>query len=403
MKGRPVAIVGVGLHPWGVFPDRSMTEMAVQAISDALEDARMNWREVDGLFAGSYLWASRREGLFAMLSGLSITSAMGGAGIPAVSCAGASATGQMTLREAYMAVACGQHDVALAVASDKSAGGFFQPLSSDAEFDQDYMRWVGAGATGPAYWAMECRRRMHELGTTEDDLAMVKVITSKAAALNPSARYRRVFTREEVLNSPCVCPPLRLLEICATGDGAAAVLLCALERAYQYTDKPVIVDAVAVATPSFGDPTLWPPRLGVWRRPGAPSLSAAGNCLRALYEASGRAPGSVDIIEAPDNSSWHYLAYLDAILCAEDGYAEKLLRLGALDPLDGELPVCPSGGIGGFSEAVAAQGLLQVYELTKQLRREAGARQVKKEAKSALSMTYGYAGANAGCIVSKGW
>jgi len=118
---------------------------------------------------------------------------------------------------------------------------------------------------------------------------------------------------------------------------------------------------------------------------------------------SGRKPEDVDIIELPDNSSWHYVAYLDCILQAQDGEAEKMLRRGEVDPVDGKLPVCPSGGLGASGEAVVAQGLFQIYELVKQLRGEAGQRQVKKDLKVGLAQTYGYAGNNAACIVSKAW
>jgi len=402
-KFRKVAIVGVGLHPWGVFPDKSMPEMAVEAITEALTDAKMAWREVESMAAGTYLWVSQREGMFGILSGTAISSAMGGIGIPITSCANACATGGAIFREAYLAVASGLYDTSIAVAADKSAGGFFRPQSEDSQFDLDYIRYVMTGETNPAYWAMECKRRMQDVGTTEDDLAMVKVVTSKPAPYNPKTRYKKAFTKKEVLNSPMVCDPLHLLEICATSDGAGAVIMCSLDKAKKYTDKPVLVDAAVIGSPTFGDNTIPLTYLSAYPKPGVGILTESRNAVAGVYKMSGRKPEDIDIIELPDNSSWHYFAYLDCILQAQDGEAEKMLRKGEVDPINGKLPVCTSGGLGSCGEAVVAQGLFQIYELVKQLRGEAGERQVKKDLKVGLAQTYGYAGNNAACILSRAW
>ena len=176
---RDVAIIGIGMHPWGRFPEKSMPELAVEAIVNALNDAKLRWRDIDAMVSGVYLWVNQQAGIHGILSGTAIENLMGGTGIPVVSVANACATGQSILREAYLAVASGEHDIAIAVAADKSALGFFRPQSEDKLFDIDYMRYVMTGETNPAYWAMECRRRMYEAGTTEEDLALVKAVTSK--------------------------------------------------------------------------------------------------------------------------------------------------------------------------------------------------------------------------------
>ncbi|MCS7139800.1 MAG: transporter [Candidatus Nezhaarchaeota archaeon] len=409
---RDVAIIGVGMIRWGrypdpkqldVFPDKTMPEMAVEAIAKALSDAKISWRQVEAMVAGVYLWVNQQAGIHGILSGTAIANLMGYTGIPIVSVANACATGQSILREAALAVASGECDIALAVAADKSAFGFFRPQSTDGRADIDYMRFVMCGETNPAYWAMECRRRMYEAGTTEEDLALVKVVTSKPAPYNPYARYQRSFTLEEVLKSPIVCDPLRLYEICSTSDGAAAVIVCEYEKAKKICKKPVYINAVTVGTPTFGDPTVRLTYLSSYKKPGVPSLSESRNAVERVYRMAGITPDKIDLIELPDNSSWHYLAYLDCILNLNPGEPEKMLRRGDLDPITGKIPTCPSGGIGAFGEAVVAQGLAQVCELVWQLRGEAGQRQVKKEVKYALAQTYGYAGNNAATILSKGW
>jgi acetyl-CoA acetyltransferase len=397
---RDVAVVGVGAHPWGVYPDRSMTELAVDAIVEALEDATLDWRDVQAVVSGTYLWTRDREGLFAFLSGGPIAALMGLTGVPVVNCTNASATGTTLLREAYLTVASGAHDIVLAIASDKSSGGMFTPMSEDAQFDYDYVRWMTTGAMSPGYWAMDCRRRMHEIGTTEEDLALAKVVTGAAAAKNPKARFRREITLEEVLASPMVVDPLRLFEICGTSDGAAAVILASAEVARRLSRPPIWIKAVALRSKTFGDPSLRTPTLSAVLRPGVPALSEAYNCVAELWERSGLSPSEIDLIEVPDNSSWHYLTYLDIILGDGPGRAEALLRDGETEPLTGKVPVCAGGGVAGAGEATLAQGLLQVHELVTQLRGEAGDRQVPGQLRNAVSMTYGYLGNNSGSLLS---
>jgi len=365
VKNREIAIVSVGLHPWGVWPDKSQPEMAVEAITSALKKANMSWREIEFIAAGSPLWVSQREGTNSSLSGTAIEFLMGGIGVPVISTANACATGTACLHAACLAVASGEYDIALAVASDKSAGGFFRPQSTDAKFDLDYIRYIMTGYANPAYWATEMKRRMEEVGTTEDDMAMVKVLTSKAGARNPYARYRKEFTKEEVLASPMVCDPLHLFEICAVSDGAGAAIVTSLDKAKKYTSKPVLVEGVTIGTMSFGDQTIPLYHLSAFPRPGVPMLTESRNALAKVYKMAREQynrhlPEDIDIIELPDNSSWHYLVYLDCMLDLAPGEAEEMLRRGDTDPIEGKLPVCPSGGLSSTGEAVAAQGLFQI-------------------------------------------
>jgi acetyl-CoA acetyltransferase len=131
-----------------------------------------------------------------------------------------------------------------------------------------------------------------------------------------------------------------------------------------------------------------------------PALSEAHNCVTSLWRRTGLGPRDIDLLELPDNSSWHYLTYLDIILGEGPGTAERLLRERATDPMSGSRRVCAGGGASGSGEAVLAQGLLQIYELVTQLRGEAGGRQIDAQLRHALAMTYGYLGNNAGCVLS---
>jgi acetyl-CoA acetyltransferase len=403
MKNRQVAIVGMGLHPWGVWPDKSMAELGTFAIQKALDDAGLNWRQVDAMVAGAYLWMSQQAGVPGALMGTSITTLLGRTGIPCSNVINACATGENLLREACMTVASGDFDCVVAVGSDRSAGGFFRPQSQDIKFDYDYYRYVMTGETNPAYWAMEMRRRMRDVGTTEEDMAMVKVVTSKGGVHNPNARYKRAFTKEEVLASNMVCDPLRLFEICATSDGAAAVVVMPLDKAMKLVKKPLLVEAATLGSASYGDPTIILTYLSSFPRPGVLPYSESRNAVRAAYKASGRKPEDINVVELPDNSCWHYFTYLDMIFDLEYGGSEKLFRKGYFNVPDGKVPVCPSGGFGAFGEATVAQGLWQVVEVGRQIRGEAGGGQITNNPKVGLAQSYGYAGNNGVAIISRAW
>jgi acetyl-CoA acetyltransferase len=410
---RDVAIVGIGQHPWGQFPEKSMQDIGVECIVAALKDANMSWRDIQSAAYGAYMWIADRGGIPSLLMGTSIARMMGETGIPMVNCVNACASGQAILREAVLAVASGHVDTAIAVAADKSAGGFFRPQLRDAkpskfdkgaENDTDYIRFCMAGETNPAYWAMELKRRMHDVGTTDDVLVEAKHLTSIGAVNNPYARYQKVFTREEIKASKYIAEPLRLFEICATSDGGAAVIVTTVENAKKYNKKPLLVKAITIGTPTFGDPTIRLTFCAAQPRPGVPDLSESRNAIKAIYKQSGLQPADIDIIELPDNSSWHYLVYLECILGLKQGEADKMLMSGKVHPIDGELPVCSGGGVAAQGEAVVAQGLSQVCQLVRQMRGECGAGQVKKtKLNTGLAQTYGYAGNNAACILTKAW
>jgi acetyl-CoA acetyltransferase len=244
------------------------------------------------------------------------------------------------------------------------------------------------------------KKRMAEHGSTEEDLARVKVKNSCHGALNPYARYRKVFTVEEVLGSPMVCDPLRLYEICATSDGAAAVVLATVDYAERLDGPTVKLAACSLASGQFGDPALRIPLISAVsdENATAPRLSESKLAAERAYEQAGLGPEDMDFVEVPDNSSWHELQYLETMGFCKPGESERLLREGVTS-LGGSLPVCPSGGFSSFGEATMAQGLLQVVESTWQLRGTAGDRQVEG-ARIGMTQVYGAQGNNSACILT---
>jgi len=390
---RDVGILGVGIHPWGKFPEKTYVDLGVHACRAALADAGIEWTDIQAVACGCYVWG----GMGGLLAGHQLAFAMGETGIPIVNIYNACATSTAALREACMLVGSGACDVALAIGMDKSPLGFLPALADDPS-DADYLRWRMVGVSNPGYWGLECRRRMHEYGTTEEDLAFIKVKASRAGALNPNARFRRQYTMEDVLSSPMVSYPLRLLEICATSDGAAAVIVASMERVRQHTRKPIKIAGVTVSSSKFGDTAVRVLTLSSPVQATAPYMSESVLAGQAVYEQAGIGPQEVDIVELPDNSSWHELVYLENLGLCERGEAEHLTRSGETG-IGGRIPVCPSGGAASFGEAVAAQGLLQVHENVMQLRGLAGPRQVEG-ARVTLSQVYGMQGNNSAVLLT---
>jgi acetyl-CoA acetyltransferase len=358
----------------------------------ALRDAGLNWEEVETVCSGIYIWG----GNAGHLSGQYLASVFGETGIPIVNVYNACATGASALRLAHLSIASGQVDIALAVGVDLSPEGFLTAKSDNPRQDRDVLRWQMVGMPNPTYWALECRKRMNKYGTTEEDLARVKVLLSHYGSQNPNARYKKIFTLEEVLNSKMVSDPLRLYEICATSDGAAAIVLCAASKSKRYTSNAVTIAASTMGSAVYGDPTIRISALSAPAKAEAPLLSESYSASQQAYELSGIGPDDIHVLELPDNSSWHYLQYLETCGFCGEGEAERMLREGETQ-IGGRVAVCPSGGFSSFGEAIGAQALWQVVEVVTQLRSQAGARQVKN-AKVGMAQTYGLMG-NSGTTI----
>jgi acetyl-CoA acetyltransferase len=297
-------------------------------------------------------------------------------------------------------IASGQYEIVAAVGAERMPKGFIPrpPGSPDDITDTDYLRWVAVGATNPAYWALEARRRMYEFGTTEEVFAAVSVLMHRNAVANPLARYRAECSVKEVLNSPIVSDPLRLLEICAVSDGAAALVVGSEEQARRLGVKMVQVAGSAIATGQFGDPSIRIPTVSTTSARTAPHTSEVVGAVSRALEIASMAPEDVDVVELADNTAWHVLAWPEFLGFFEPGQSDWMLEHGELN-IDGQLPINPSGGFLSFGEATTAQGVLQVCELVWQLRDQAQDRQVPN-AKVGLSAVLGL-GANGASVVLK--
>jgi acetyl-CoA acetyltransferase len=391
---KDVAILGVGMHPWGKWPEKQFLEYGLVAANNALKDANLEWTDIQFVVGGSTTYS----GTPGVLDGSCLTEAMGWSGIPVINHYNACATGAYSLDVARARILAGLCDIALCVGMDSAPKGFFGPTETKDPQDLDMLRFK-IGATNPTYFALYARRRMEEYGTTEADLAKVKVKNSRYGLHNPNARYRKEFTMEEVLNSPMVSYPLRLYELCATSDGAAAVILSSMEVAKRYTSKPITVAAISVVSPHYPDAIINLPRVSTDSTYSTvPEQRYQKYVASKAYEEAGIGPEDLDLAELYDlSSAWELDWYEDIGLC-KPGEAERLLNDGET-AIGGRIPTNTSGGLSSFGEAAPAQALAQICELVWQLRGAAGKRQVEG-AKVGLSINFGLQG-NASCVIVK--
>ena len=392
---RPVFVLGAGAHPWGKWPDKPQLQLALDALQAALADAGLSWRDVQALVAAS----SRFEGGMGWgLHANEVVQAVAEQGMPCINVGGACAAGAIAIHTAHAMIASGEYDVVAAFGAERMPKGFIPrpPGSADDISDTDYLRWVAMGATNPAYWAIEANRRAHEYGTSDETLAKAAVLMRRNAAGNRLARFRNVTTVDEVLASPMVSDPLHLLEICPVSDGAAAVILGSEAFARRAVHKPVRVAGCAVATGQFGDPARRIPSISSNVLPGVSHTSEVVTAVERAITMAGIEHKDIDLLEMADNTAWHLLAWPELFGFYEAGKGDWMLENGKLD-IDGSLAINPSGGFLSFGEATTAQAVLQVCELTWQLRGQADGHQVPG-ARVAMSAVLGL-GANGGSVV----
>ncbi|HUV10760.1 MAG TPA: lipid-transfer protein [Acidimicrobiia bacterium] len=390
-----VAILGVGMHPWGKW-GKSFVEYGAVAARAALADAGLSWDDVDYLAAGNTM----RNGYSGYVSGSTFAQALGWRGVPVSSSYAACASGAVAIEAARARIQAGMADVALVVGADTAPKGFFGPLPGERPEDPDWLRFHVLGATNPTYFALYARRRMELYGTTTKDFAAVKVKNSRHGLTNPNARYRKEFTEDDIADSPVVADPLRLVDICATSDGGAAVVLASAEYAAKLADRGrhVRIAGLSTVTPTYPNIYLDMPDIATDSAVGAPAAPRPFRdaIAHAAYEEAGLGPDDVSCAEVYDLSTALELDWYENIGLCAPGEAEALLHSGATT-LGGRVPVNPSGGLACFGEAIPAQAIAQVCELTWQVRGEAGDRQVDG-ANVGLSINQGLFG-HGSCVI----
>jgi acetyl-CoA acetyltransferase len=370
-----VAVLGIGMHPWGKW-GRSFASYGVHAARTALDDAGVAWPDVDLVVGGETV----RNGYAGYVAGATFAQALGWNGARVATSYAACATGAQALDTARARILAGMCDVALVVGADTTPKGFLAPNAGERYDDPDWLRFRLLGMTNPAYFALYARRRMEIHGATPEDFAAVKVKNARHGLANPNARYRKEVTAEEVLASPVVADPLHLLDICATSDGGAAVVLASMDAAQRLGAgrQPVRLRAVSTVTPTFPQTVIEMPNFSTdaTTTVAPPERGFKDSIAHAAYEEAGIGPEDLSLAEVYDLSTALELDWYENIGLCKVGEAERLVRDGDTT-VGGRIPVNPSGGLACFGEAVPAQALAQVCEVVWQLRGQAEGRQVE--------------------------
>jgi acetyl-CoA acetyltransferase len=373
---RIVEIAGIGIHPFGRFEDRTVTELGVTAVREALREAG------DPQFQAAFCGTAYAG----VAAGHKVLGALGRTGIPIVDVEAGCASGGAALMLAGGAIRAGQYDCALVFGIEKMPRGIIR-----SSFFEPWREEAGLAAT-PAYFALRAQRLMRESGVTKDQLAEVVVKNRAHGVDNPNAMFRSEVTVEQVLASRVVCEPLHLWMLCSPNEGAAAVVLRAAPAGD--TGSRVTLEAAALRSHLPGSVlSEGTPLSGLADDDVEPPTTLAS---RAAYEEADVAPDDVDVVECQDtDAARELLSYEELGLCPK-GDAGKWITEG-VTRLGGRLPANPSGGLLSKGEPLGASALGQVVELVTQLRGQAGARQVDG-ARVALGHTVGR-GANASVVI----
>ena len=359
---RKVAVVGIGHGKFGVRSDASLRELAFEAVKACLDDAGIPLKEVDSMVTG----IAGDEFAFGLQPSAQVHDYIGFYPKPNFRVEGACATGSIALITGYMNVASGLADLVLVIGVEKmtevptSIATEIMGKAGDAIWEYPF------GTTFPGYYAMIANAHMAEYGTTEEQLAMVSVKNHYYGSLNPYAQMQKEITLEKALTSYTVAYPLKLYDCSLITDGAAAVLIASEERAKAISKKPIWIVGTGVATDTL--------RLG--DRKSLTSILSAKEAAKIAYKRAGVESGNIDVATVHDCFTIaEIIAYEDLGFCAR-GEGGKLIQAKETY-VGGRIPVNVDGGLKSKGHPIGATGVSMAIEITKQLRGEAGERQVR--------------------------
>ncbi|HEY4265680.1 MAG TPA: thiolase family protein [Micropepsaceae bacterium] len=347
-----VSVIGVGMIPFGKYPEKNIADLGWPAVKAAILDANIDPKRIQAVYSGT-----ARGGA---MVGQRIMGRIGLAGIPIVNVENACSSSSGALAQAVIAVSAGACDVALVIGVEKLTkfGGGTLPLDEDD--------WeVRLGLSMPALYAMRAQRYMHDYGVSAEKIAGISVKNRANGTLNPDAQMRKDVTIAEVLASRMIADPFTLLQCCPTGDGAAAIILASGKMARQFRNDPIQVRASHLTSGKF---------MAGFRDMTSPEITVRG--AAETFEQAGLGPEDIDVAEVHDAFSIAELLYYEAFGFCPRGQGTALLESGATK-IGGRIPVNPSGGLLAKGHPVGATGAAQVVEIVRQLRGEAGPRQVE--------------------------
>jgi acetyl-CoA C-acetyltransferase len=358
---RDVAVIGVGMTKWGELWEKSLRTNFVEAALQAIDDAGVD--HIDSMVVGCM-----SSGLFTGQEHLAslLPDELGRIPVPATRVESACSSGGLAFRQGFIEVASGLSDIVLVGGVEKMTDltGCEATYALGTAADQEYEGFHGA--TFPALYALMAVAHMHRYGTTREQLAMVAVKNHENGSKNPLAQFPFKISVEAVLSSVLVADPLHILDCSPITDGAAAVVLCSLETARKLKKPPVRIAGSGHATDS----------IALSSRKDLTWLESTHVAAQKALAMAGRTIADMHLFEVHDCFTIAEIMVMEALGLVEKGRGGKAVEEG-LTSIGGRFPVNPSGGLKAKGHPVGATGVAQVVEVVKQLRGEAGARQIK--------------------------
>jgi acetyl-CoA C-acetyltransferase len=392
---RDVAVIGVGMIPFGRRDQDTLLDMLAYASMKALDDAGLGDKGVDALYVGN-MGAGILQHQSSVASALVDRLALLPAAAEAVE--NGPASGGSAVKNGVLAVASGYYDVVLVAGGEKmrEVTGWratdFVATMTHPEVEYPY------GITLPGMAGMFTRLYMEKYGLTREMLVEVAIKNQEMGALNPYAHVEMMITKEgiydsphAVVNNPPAAEPLHLYDACPVSDGAAALVLCPLEMAAKLTKNvPILVAGFGQATDTHtlqerDDPT---------------DLKAVTLAAQQAFERAKLKPSDIDVAELHDAFTVLEIAESEHVGFFKKGEGGKAVLAGKTR-LGGKLPINVSGGLKARGHPVGATGVAQVVDIVWQLRHELPEERQVKNAQNGLTVNFGGFGNNVLCFVLK--
>jgi acetyl-CoA C-acetyltransferase len=386
-----VAVVGIGMHPFGRFEGVTGLDLGAYAVRHALRDAGIEWPDAQFAVGGSL--AGLLPGSDESVQADQLVNLLGLTGVAFTNVHNGCATAGSALATGAALIESGQYDLGVCVGFDRHARGHFNATPEQSGLPH----WYGdlGFMITTQFFAMKINRYMHDFGISKETLAKVAAKNYRNGARNPNAWRRKPFSEEEILESRMLNYPLTQYMFCSPDEGAAAVVLCRADLAHRYTDRPVYLRAVAIRTREFGSFEVFAPWLAV-ERGRSPTVDAASAC----FAQAGIAPGDVDVAQLQDSESGAEIMHMSETSLCRDGEQEAMIQAGDTE-IGGRLPVNTDGGLIANGEPIGASGMRQVHEIVLQLRRDAGERQVPGEPSVGFTQVYGAPGVSCCTLLTR--
>lgn len=380
---RAVAVIGIGKTPFGIFPDRDLRALAVDSGQKALADAGVAPDQIEAFYLGNFAGPS-----FIGQSHLApyIAGPMGITGVPCTRIEAACASSGSAFFHAFSAVAAGLYDLVLVTGVEKMTSQKTPRVAEILAMAGECSAEGKAGATFPALFAMIANRHIYQYGTTREHLASVAVKNHANGVLNPDAHMRKVVTLEQALAGKPIADPLTVYDCSLVSDGAASILLAPLDRAREFTQKPVKVLGIAQRS-DF---------VALDRKQDITVFEAVRTASDKAYRMAGLTPADIQFAEVHDCFTIAEIVAIEDLGFVRKGQGGPYTAEGAT-ALTGERPINPSGGLKSKGHPVGATGVAQLCELVQQIRGEAGPRQV---ARHEIGLAQNLGGSGASAVVS---